>query len=94
MRIQITAVLATPAATAAADSMTVHTVCPIIGNCDSRIGTWHSAFGNYLINADEGCRDPPDVPGMNRICMDWGNGRAHFFLRWPEQALPSEDSRS
>jgi hypothetical protein len=66
---------------AAADRMLTTTSCPNIGlgACNSQ-GEWISAYGNFFLDANEGCRDPPDVPGMWSICMDWGNGRAHFFF--------------
>ncbi|KAK4124568.1 hypothetical protein N657DRAFT_644806 [Parathielavia appendiculata] len=48
-------------------------------SCDSE-GYWYTAFGSYRIDANEGCRDPPDVPSMNTICMDWGNKRGHFYF--------------
>lgn len=62
-----------------ADRMKTSTKCPAEGGCDSQ-GEWISAFGTYPLDANEGCRDPPDVPGLLSICMDWGDGRAHFFF--------------
>lgn len=62
----------------AADELTVLTHCGI-GACDSSKAMWHSMMGQFPINANEGCRDPPDVPSLNSICFDWGNGRAHFY---------------
>jgi hypothetical protein len=48
--------------------------------CDSSNALWHTAYGAFPINANEGCRDP-DVPGMTSICFDWGNGRGHFYFQ-------------
>ncbi|KAK3899492.1 hypothetical protein C8A05DRAFT_36893 [Staphylotrichum tortipilum] len=36
------------------------------------------ALADYL-DVDTGCSDR-GVPGMNRLCMDWGNKRGHFFF--------------
>jgi hypothetical protein len=78
MRFPILAALAPLFTLAAADYMNVKTSCGP-WTCSSS-GVWHSAYGAYPIDANEGCRDPPDVPGMNSICMDWGSKRAHFFF--------------
>ncbi|KFY64055.1 hypothetical protein V496_03488 [Pseudogymnoascus sp. VKM F-4515 (FW-2607)] len=64
---------------AAADRLMTTTSCPWTGRCNSS-GEWISAFGTHWLDANEGCRDPPDVPGMTSICMDWGNGRGHFYF--------------
>lgn len=61
MRFSITAILAAPAAIAAADKMIVHTECG--GNtCDSRSGRFYTDVGSYLKNASKGCRRTK-VPG-------------------------------
>jgi len=79
MRVSVLAVLASLAASATADSMRVDTWCTLT-QCNSGTARWDSAYGSYWLDANEGCRDPPNVPGMNSICMDWGNKRAHFFF--------------
>ncbi|KAK3899491.1 hypothetical protein C8A05DRAFT_18079 [Staphylotrichum tortipilum] len=73
------ALLVTLATLAAADYMVVETYCDVF-NCTSQNSVWYTAFGSYPINANEGCRDPSDVPGMNQLCMDWGRQRGHFFF--------------
>ncbi|KAK3900606.1 hypothetical protein C8A05DRAFT_17104 [Staphylotrichum tortipilum] len=64
---------------AAAEDVTIMTYCGPWGSCTSETAMWHSILGHFRINANEGCRDPPDVPYLNSICFDWGNQRAHFF---------------
>ncbi|KAH7135782.1 hypothetical protein B0J11DRAFT_169883 [Dendryphion nanum] len=65
------------ATSAVADRLLVTTACPSIGRCSST-GEWiNESGGHYWIDANEGCRDP-DVPYIYNVCMDWGNGRAHF----------------
>lgn len=60
-----------------ADRILTTTSCPWIGACYSQ-GEWiNEQGGHYWIDANEGCRDP-DVPFIWNVCMDWGNGRAHF----------------
>jgi hypothetical protein len=80
MRLPTLAVLVSLAALAAADYMDVTTTCPTPFACAST-GLWHTDFSSYYgIDANEGCRDPPGVPGLNSLCMDWENQRAHFFF--------------
>jgi hypothetical protein len=79
MRTGILAVLVTLAATATADLMRVDTWCDP-SHCDSSTARWTSGFGEYYLNANEGCRDPPNVPSMTQLCVDWGNKRAHFYF--------------
>ena len=89
------------ATTIVADEMTVLTYCHWTGTfCSSAWGLWRSAYGSYWIDANEGCRDP-DPPGMNTICMDWGNSRAHFYFdgqgkrcltKWSDLGIGSCDS--
>ncbi len=80
MHLPTLAPLAPFAALVTADYMDVRTTCPTPLVCSST-GRWVTAFGAYYgIDADEGCRDPPGVPGLNRLCMDWGNQRGHFFF--------------
>ncbi|KXX75775.1 hypothetical protein MMYC01_207442 [Madurella mycetomatis] len=67
------------ATTVAADEMTVVTTCPLFGACNSFNALWHSAYDNFWVNANEGCRDPSH-PDMTELCMDWGNQRAHFYF--------------
>ena len=43
-------------------------------------GLWTTGYGTYPVNPEEGCRDPADVPGLNSVCFDWGNKRAHFYF--------------
>ncbi|KAK4124570.1 hypothetical protein N657DRAFT_644809 [Parathielavia appendiculata] len=78
MRLRTLAVLSCLASFATADYMIARTEC--FARCDSRASTWYTAYGSYWIDANEGCRDPPDVPAMNQICMDWGNQRGHFYF--------------
>ncbi len=79
MRLSALAVLAPLVTLAAADSMVVWTVCTT-ESCSNISGTWYTAYGHYYINGSDGCRDPPDVPGMNNICIDWAHARAHFYF--------------
>ncbi|KAK4149870.1 hypothetical protein C8A00DRAFT_18496 [Chaetomidium leptoderma] len=79
MRLPTLAVLAPLVTLAVADYMEVNTFCNSFA-CTSHSGRWHSGYGTYSIDANEGCRDPPDVPGMYRICMDWKSGRGHFLF--------------
>ncbi len=79
-------------APAAADSMTSRTWCSSFGSCDSSNATWHiptitnddgvTILGaDFPVSANEGCRDPSkSVPGMIRICVDWGRKRGHFIF--------------
>ncbi|KAH6869712.1 hypothetical protein BKA70DRAFT_1131631 [Coprinopsis sp. MPI-PUGE-AT-0042] len=62
-----------------ADRMTTYTGCPTGGACDSQ-GTFFTAFGQYNIDANDGCRGWPGVPSMYNICIDWRLRRAHFFF--------------
>lgn len=78
MRLPTFAALAALAATAAADSMTVYTWCNIF-TCSSTNAVWHASWGDFGLNANGGCRDPPD-PNMYELCMDWNNNRAHFYF--------------
>ena len=65
---------------AAAEDVDIVTYCDPFSGCTSQTAMWHSIWGHFRINANEGCRDArPDVPGLNSICFDWGNQRAHFY---------------
>jgi hypothetical protein len=79
MRLSILAALAPLVSLAAADSMVVYVFCTT-SSCNYMDGRWQSAFGEHFIDARGGCHDPPNVPGMNNICIDWAHNRAHFFF--------------
>lgn len=64
-----------------ADSMVTTTSCHVITkNCNSS-GQFKTNYGNYFIDANNGCRKPSNVPAMERICMDWNKNRGHFFFK-------------
>ncbi|KAK4104267.1 hypothetical protein N658DRAFT_249104 [Parathielavia hyrcaniae] len=64
---------------AAADYLMVHAVCTAT-SCNYLDGRWHSAFGAHFVDPRGGCHDPPYVPGMTELCMDWPYGRGHFYF--------------
>ncbi len=76
------AALASFATITAADSFELTTWCGN-GYCDS-YGWWTTCCGRYWVdNANDGCHYGSSyigVPGMNTICMDWNNRRAHFYF--------------
>ncbi len=86
-------------ASGAADDVTILTYCGGAVFCDSANSMWHTSFGQFPIDANEGCRDPPWVPYLNSICFDWGNQRGHFYYdnhpkrclqQWTSNALTSQ----
>lgn len=79
MRLSTLFGLAGLAASAAADSMVVYVFCTI-GSCNYMDGRWTTAFGTYYVDSRDGCKDPPDVPGLNNLCIDWSNMRGHFYF--------------
>ncbi|KAK4122112.1 hypothetical protein N657DRAFT_646771 [Parathielavia appendiculata] len=79
--------LALLAATTAADYVDVTTICNSWGGGCSSYGIWHTAYGRFDVDFNEGCRDP-DVPSLNWMCIDWPNQRAHFnFDGQPKRCL-------
>lgn len=60
-------------APATADTLTILTWL-----YDSSQAIWHTSFGNYETNAQDGCRNP-GVPGIYEVCYDWGQARGHFL---------------
>ncbi|KAK4039695.1 hypothetical protein C8A01DRAFT_36318 [Parachaetomium inaequale] len=78
------------AATASADSLIVHQYCLTLA-CNNP-GTWHSAYGDFFVDAGEGCRDP-DIPGMWSLCIDEGNARGHFYFdNQPKRCIKQTDN--
>lgn len=45
-------------------------------------GRWDTAYGTYPVNPQDGCQDPPHVPGLNNLCLDWNpqHRRGHFYF--------------
>ncbi|KFY24848.1 hypothetical protein V491_01994 [Pseudogymnoascus sp. VKM F-3775] len=41
-------------------------------------GTFITKYDSYLIGEVNGCHTNPGVPSLNRLCMDFDNGRGHF----------------
>jgi len=98
MRLDLTALVATLAATVAADSVAVYTVCTI-GLCDRRAAVFTSASGDYVVDADNtfgNCRST-SVPGMqaNSFCMNWeeGNGKGSFVINGARRCLEKRADR-
>jgi len=79
MRLPTLAVLAPLVSFAAADKLVVNVECNTI-RCSYLDGRWHSAFGKYFVDGKDGCHDPPYVPGLNDLCLDWALGRGHFYF--------------
>ncbi len=79
MRLSALAVLAPIFALAAADYMVINTVCTV-SSCNNLDGSWHSAYGTNYVDGTGGCQDPPYVPGMYELCIDWSRNRAHFYF--------------
>ena len=79
MRFSIAALLGLAASVTADELDILRTWEPMPG-WTGAWGIWHSGYGHYVIDAREGCRDPPDVPAMDSICFDWTNMRAHFYF--------------
>jgi hypothetical protein len=57
MRLEILGLIALLAATAAADTMVVYTMC-IGGPCWSWRGIWYTAFGAYTVDGSEAAGTP------------------------------------
>ncbi len=89
------AALASFATIAAADSFEVGTVCGY-GSCDSW-GWWNTCCGRYWVDdANDGCHYGTyiGVPGMNTLCMDWNNRRAHFYFDGQGKRCIAQNSES
>ena len=80
MRLPALAIFAPLVALVAADYMVVNTICLLGSGCTSQNGMWYSGYGTYPINANDGCRNPGEIPAMYSICVDWANPRGHFFF--------------
>jgi hypothetical protein len=92
MRVDILGLIAVLVTTVAADAMVSYTMC--LGPCYSWRAIWYTSFGAFTVDASEGCRDPPDVPGMWSLCMDWGNSRGHFMMDGqPKRCIRKQASR-
>ena len=78
MRLSALAVLAPLVSLAAADSIEYTSYC-VGGSCKGEY-KWCSAYGNYSVDASNGCRKPDIVSGMSDLCLDWTLGRGHFFF--------------
>jgi hypothetical protein len=79
MFLRTLALLAPLVSLAAADTLEVKVDCDV-NACSYLDGAWHSAFGTHYVNGADGCHDPPYVPGLNNLCLDWAHGRAHFYF--------------
>ncbi|KAK4118064.1 hypothetical protein N657DRAFT_545558, partial [Parathielavia appendiculata] len=76
MRLFGLALVAALAARASADAMASYTECTL-SHCSSHQAVWYTDYDSQDISADEGCRT--GASGMREFCVDWGNGRGHFF---------------
>jgi hypothetical protein len=45
-------------------------------------GTWRTAYGTHPVDPRDGCQDPPHIPGMNTLCLDYmeEHSRGHFYF--------------
>lgn len=48
-----------------------------VSNANGIVGRFRTDYGEYTIDAADGCRSTP-VPGMVEFCIDWGRNRGHF----------------
>lgn len=55
-------------------------------------GTFVTDDDSYLIGDVDGCHTNPDVPHMNRLCMDFGNDRGHFQFNGQKRRCLKETS--
>ncbi|KAJ3498074.1 hypothetical protein NLG97_g1407 [Lecanicillium saksenae] len=84
MKLAIPAVMAMAATTVAGEYFTSYTRCGWTW-CNSD-GVWHGDDGDHDFDANEGCRDRGLPSGLTRICIDWGNKRAHAYSsRYPKR---------
>jgi len=83
MRLQAAlATLAALVSLAAADRLRVDIEEDLNGNFNYFNGRWDSGYGTYPVDPRDGCQDPPDVPGLNNLCLDWNaqHRRGHFYF--------------
>jgi hypothetical protein len=79
MRLPTLAVLAQLVSLSAADFLIVNVVCTT-SSCSYLDGKWTTDYGTNYVNGADGCQDPPYIPGMNTLCLDWKQARGHFFF--------------
>lgn len=77
MRFGSITLLAAMCATAAADALLVYRRCGGVGNKCESPGVFYTDYGEYEIDANEGCRRIK-VPYLEEFCVDYRNQRAHF----------------
>ncbi|GAB1319907.1 hypothetical protein MFIFM68171_10117 [Madurella fahalii] len=79
MRLEFLTLLATLAATCAADSLALFEGCLSFTsqNCRRERGVFFTSNGGYNVDANDGCRGT-SVPGMVEFCIDWANNRGRF----------------
>jgi len=76
------ATLAALVSLANADKLIVDVEVDLNNNHKFSNGRWVTAYDTHPVDPRAGCRDPPHVPGMNWLCLDWhpDRRRGHFYF--------------